>query len=327
MVSHSKMKVLYAATSYYLFPSLRSYSSCGALSTIPSLISLLPSKYKASFRITRVGVGHSQPYRSTIVAMSTSTGSNNVEDMASNLEGVKDRIATCVADCDREEGSVRLVAVSKTKPVELLMEVYEAGQRHFGENYAQELIMKAETMPSDIQWHFIGPLQSNKAAPLVKSVGLKKLACVESVGTLKLANKLNNAVATLLGSEADNNTNGNNEKRKLGIYIQVNTSGEESKSGIASDQVASLASDIRLSCPNLDIKGLMTIGAPGDFSCFDTLVECRTKVAEILELDREQDLELSMGMSGDFEEAIKRGATSVRVGSTIFGARDYTKKA
>jgi len=224
---------------------------------------------------------------------------------------------------------VRLVAVSKTKPVELLMEVYEAGQRHFGENYAQELMTKAETMPSDIQWRFIGPLQSNKAAPLVKSLGLQKLACIESVSTLKLANKLHNAVTSLLASQSDDENDTAEERRTtLGIYIQVNTSGEESKSGInGADQAAALAAEIRTSCPNLTIQGLMTIGAPGDYSCFDALVECRSKVAEVLGVDAEKDLELSMGMSGDFEEAIARGATSVRVGSTIFGARDYTKKS
>jgi len=263
---------------------------------------------------------------STTDTTTDSTGDTN--NVGANLNGVKDRIAKCVENCNREEGSVRLVAVSKTKPVELLMEVYEAGQRHFGENYAQELMTKAETMPSDIQWHFIGPLQSNKAAPLVKSLGLQKLACIESVSTLKLANKLNNAVTSLLASQADDDDTSEEMRKTLGIYIQVNTSGEESKSGInGADQAASLAAEIRSSCPNLNIKGLMTIGAPGDYSCFDSLVECRAKVADVLGVDAEKDLELSMGMSGDFEEAIARGATSVRVGSTIFGARDYTKKS
>lgn len=256
--------------------------------------------------------------------MSSATTDAAEDGVASNLRAVKDRIGKCVEACNREEGSVRLVAVSKTKPVELLMEVYEAGQRHFGENYAQELISKAETMPSDIRWHFIGPLQSNKAAPLVKSLGLPRLACVESVGTLKLARKLDGAVAALPapdGAPTDGPTG------KLGIYLQVNTSGEASKSGIDGVEGAvGLAEGIRDGCPNLVIEGLMTIGAPGDYACFDALVECRRGVAEVLGLDREEDLELSMGMSGDFEEAIRRGATSVRVGSTIFGARDYTKK-
>merc|ERR1712071_346901 len=104
---------------------------------------------------------------------------------------------------NRKENSVRLVAVSKTKPIELLMKAYNEGQRRFGENYVQELVQKAQEMPEDIEWHFIGPLQSNKAAMLVKNV--PSLVCVETVSTTKLATKLNNAVP---------------DNKKLGIYIQ-----------------------------------------------------------------------------------------------------------
>ena len=177
---------------------------------------------------------------------------------------------------------------------------------------------KAAEMPSDISWHFIGPLQSNKAAPLVKKVGLPKLACVETVASMKLANKLNNAVDGLEDYE------GSEEDKKLGIYLQVNTSGEESKSGLApGSELVDLAKDIAANCPQLSINGLMTIGAPGDLSCFDALVTCREEVAEALGVDVDS-LDLSMGMSGDYDHAIERGATSVRVGSTIFGARDYS---
>ena len=193
----------------------------------------------------------------------------------------------------------------------------QAGQRRFGENYAQELITKAKEMPPDVEWHFIGPLQSNKAAPLVKNVGLANLKCVETVGTMKLANKLNRAVESL-----DDLREGD----RLGIYLQVNTSGEESKSGVTpGSDLLSLASEISSTCLRLSIDGLMTIGAPGDLGCFDSLVECRKEVAGELGVDIER-IDLSMGMSGDFEEAIERGATSVRVGSTIFGARDYSNK-
>jgi len=240
-------------------------------------------------------------------------------DVAANLAEVRTKIAGKVSECNRPEGSVRLVAVSKTKPVELLMDAYNAGQRSFGENYAQELVSKAAELPPDISWHFIGPLQSNKAAPLVKNVGLPKLACVETVATMKLANKLNNAVENL------ENYEGSEDDKKLGIYLQVNTSGEESKSGLApGEELISLAKDITANCPRLSIDGLMTIGAPGDLGCFDTLVKCREDVAEALGLDSVDTLDLSMGMSGDYPDAIERGATSVRVGSTIFGARDYS---
>ena len=175
---------------------------------------------------------------------------------------------------------------------------------------------KSKEMPDDVSWHFIGPLQSNKAASLVKTVGLDKLACIETISTLKLASKLNRAVETL--------NEGTDEKKKLGIYIQVNTSGEESKSGVSpGSEVADLVKQISKECPYLSIDGLMTIGAPGDYSCFDALSSCRNEVATILDKDA-SDLELSMGMSGDFEVAIAKGATSVRVGSTIFGQRDYS---
>jgi len=177
---------------------------------------------------------------------------------------------------------------------------------------------KSSEMPDDVQWHFIGPLQSNKAAPLVKTVGLNKLACIETVSTMKLASKLNRAAETW------NEESGIEETKKLGIYIQVNTSGEESKSGVSpGEEVINLAKEISSECPMLSIDGLMTIGAPGDYSCFDTLVKCREDVAAALGKDV-NDLELSMGMSGDFEVAIANGATSVRVGSTIFGERDYS---
>ena len=200
------------------------------------------------------------------------------------------------------------------------MEAYNAGQRYFGENYVQELCSKSPALPKDIKWHFIGPLQSNKAALLVKTVGLEQLHCVETVATLKLAKKLNKAVLDVKSEkEISENTD-----RKLNVYLQVNTSGEESKSGLKpGDDIITLARAIIEECDQLNIRGLMTIGAPGDMTCFDILVDCRRKLAKDIEV-KEENLDLSMGMSGDFEEAIKRGATNVRVGSTIFGARDYS---
>lgn len=237
---------------------------------------------------------------------------------------VADNLASVLEKIDKtgKSSTTRLIAVSKTKPNSLLMEAYNAGQRYFGENYVQELCSKSPALPKDIKWHFIGPLQSNKAALLVKTVGLEQLHCVETVATLKLAKKLNKAVLDLKSEDGSSE----NKKQKLNIYLQVNTSGEESKSGLKpGDELTTLASSIIEECDQLNISGLMTIGAPGDMTCFDTLVGCRNKLAEDLGL-KEDDLDLSMGMSSDFEEAIKRGATNVRVGSTIFGARDYSQK-
>lgn len=261
--------------------------------------------------------------------MSTDANENQIPnldaDIAANIQDVKSKIKEVLLEHNRPEDSVRLVAVSKTKPIPYLMAAYNTGQRHFGENYAQELLSKAKEMPNDIKWHFIGPLQTNKANALVKGLGLDKLACVETVSTFKLANKLSNAVKSV---KEDTHSEQSTETSKLGIYIQVNTSGEDTKSGVSSvSETVELVKEIVNSECNehLSIDGLMTIGAPGDFTCFEMLVECRKAVAEELGVE-ESSLALSMGMSGDFEEAIKRGATSVRVGSTIFGARDYSKK-
>ncbi|KAL3140794.1 hypothetical protein ABBQ32_005339 [Trebouxia sp. C0010 RCD-2024] len=205
----------------------------------------------------------------------------------------------------------RLVAVSKTKPNELVKEAYDAGHRDFGENYVQEISEKAPQLPHDIRWHFIGHLQSNKAKAVIDAV--PNLAVVETVDSVKLANKLNNAVK---GQERD----------PLDIYVQVNTSGEESKFGVEPKDCVSLAEHVHKECDVLRFAGLMTIGQqdytsrPEDFQC---LARCREEVCNALNL-KPEDVELSMGMSGDFEKATAAGSTNIRVGSTIFGKRDYT---
>ncbi|XP_018857393.2 pyridoxal phosphate homeostasis protein-like [Juglans regia] len=211
--------------------------------------------------------------------------------------------------CDR----VRVVAVSKTKSVSLIRQVYDAGHRCFGENYVQELIEKAPQLPDDIEWHFIGNLQSNKAKPLL--AGVPSLAMVESVDDVKIANHLDRAVASI-------------GRKPLKVLVQVNTSGETSKFGVEPSGCVELVKHVSLSCPNLEFCGLMTIGML-DYSStpenFKTLSNCRTEVCKALDIPEEQ-CELSMGMSADFEQAIEMGSTNVRVGSTIFGAREYPNK-
>jgi len=211
----------------------------------------------------------------------------------------------------------RLVAVSKTKPAGQVEVCYEAGQRHFGENYVQELVDKAAVLPRDIRWHFIGHLQSNKTNAVTS---IPNLWVVETVDSAKLATRLN-AGCEKAGRPAED---------LLGVMVQVNTSGEESKSGIepTREAVQELARHIRDACPRLRLVGLMTIGMP-DYTCtpenFQCLARCREYAAEALGMDA-ADLELSMGMSGDYEQAIAMGSTNVRVGSTIFGARSYPEK-
>lgn len=219
-------------------------------------------------------------------------------------------IQSSIDQITESKKNVRLVAVSKTKPSSCIEALYSDGHRVFGENYYQELAEKAQILPKDIQWHFIGHLQSSKASKLIKDV--PNLSVLETIDSLKLARKIQNACVE----------HGN---RNLDCFLQVDTSNEETKSGFPCedvDNIINIVRQIQVECPNLQVKGFMTIGAPGDLTCFDKLVNIRTIVAQ--QLGRlEEDFELSMGMSGDFEEAIKRGATSVRVGSTIFGARIY----
>lgn len=203
----------------------------------------------------------------------------------------------------------RLVAVSKTKPVTDLQAAYDAGQRCFGENYVQEIIEKSPELPNDIQWHFIGHLQSNKVKALLE--GVPSLSCLETLDSQKLANKLNSMVETI-------------GRDPLKVFVQVNTSGEESKYGVEpGEECISLCRHIVGSCPFLRLGGLMTIGQP-DYSSrpenFDTLKKCRKEVATALGQD-EHAMELSMGMSGDYVQAIEMGSTNIRVGSTIFGRR------
>lgn len=247
--------------------------------------------------------------------MSTQDNADNVEtiDIAGNLANVQARIEAACVQAGRDPASVRLVAVSKTKPVALLEQCVAAGIVVLGENYAQELVEKVAVMPDTVIWHFIGALQSNKANMLVgafKDSTVDRLV-VETVSSLKLAKKLNNAVP-------------DSDSTLLRIFVQVNTSGEDSKSGVEPADCVELCRQIVAECPKLHLQGLMTIGAPGDESCFTTLAECREKVADALEGRDRDSLELSMGMSGDFETAIMAGATNIRVGSTIFGARDYS---
>eukprot|EP00535_Pseudo-nitzschia_heimii_P008584 CAMPEP_0197176170 /NCGR_PEP_ID=MMETSP1423-20130617/2186_1 /TAXON_ID=476441 /ORGANISM="Pseudo-nitzschia heimii, Strain UNC1101" /LENGTH=316 /DNA_ID=CAMNT_0042625497 /DNA_START=123 /DNA_END=1073 /DNA_ORIENTATION=+ len=272
-----------------------------------------------------------RPITSSSFAMSSATEDSTTSpseagvDIPGNLKEVRDRVESSCKDAGRSADSVRLVAVSKTKPLSYIKEAYyESGQKVFGENYAQELEEKAKEMgddqnyKNDIQWHFIGGLQSNKAAKLVKNVVPYGKLVVETVNSEKVANKLDNAMA--------NNFPGTDgEKLLLDVFVQVNTSGEESKSGVSVDESIELCRHVVENCKCLNLKGVMTIGAPGDVDCLESLGKCRELVADALSLDP-SGIELSMGMSGDFETAIAKGSTNVRVGSTIFGQRDYSNQ-
>lgn len=259
---------------------------------------------------------------------STATPLEDGVDIPRNLEEVRSRVESSCKDAGRSVDTVRLVAVSKTKPLSYIKEAYySSGQTIFGENYAQELEEKAKEMGSDenykndIQWHFIGGLQSNKAAKLVKNVVPFGKLVVETVNSEKVANKLDNAMANNFPPAGDDEA----AILRLDVFVQVNTSGEDSKSGVSIDEAIVLCKHVVENCSRLNLRGVMTIGAPGDVDCLENLGNCRDLVAEALSRDP-GDVELSMGMSGDFETAIAKGSTNVRVGSTIFGQRDYSNK-
>ncbi|CAK8675820.1 pyridoxal phosphate homeostasis protein-like [Clavelina lepadiformis] len=242
-----------------------------------------------------------------------------VVDIAANLVGIRNGMREAVK---RRPSSLPqrdpvLVAVSKTKSLAAVRQAYEAGQRHFGENYLKELVMKS-TNPDmtvicpDIKWHYIGMFQKKMASVLMRVTNLYMLE------TLTASQEADAVNSRWKGTEP------------LRVMIQVNTSGEESKSGASPEKCVDVSIHIYNKCPNLKLSGLMTIGSAGhDYSTgpnpdFELLWKCRTDVCNALEIPM-SDLDLSMGMSADYEEAIKAGSTSVRVGSNIFGARDYSQ--
>ncbi|MBA3904555.1 MAG: YggS family pyridoxal phosphate-dependent enzyme [Rhodocyclaceae bacterium] len=223
--------------------------------------------------------------------------------ISTNLQAVNARIAAAAQAAGRNPESVRLLAVSKAFPPQAVREAAEAGQRAFGENYVREGMVKiAALADATLEWHFIGPLQSNKTRPVAEHFDW-----VHSIERLKIAERLSEARGP--------------DRPPLQVCVQVNVSGEASKSGVAPDAAGALARAVaRL--PNLRLRGLMAIPEPaGDMAQarrrFAALRELRDALnADGLQLDM-----LSMGMSDDLEAAILEGATIVRVGTAIFGER------
>ncbi|CAK7209484.1 hypothetical protein SCUCBS95973_000456 [Sporothrix curviconia] len=253
--------------------------------------------------------------------------------LAANLSAVKERLAVAVsaaASSGSAAPSVRLVAVSKLKPANDILALHQPGagqegQEHFGENYAQELRDKAVLLPRSIRWHFIGGLQSGHCKNLAR---ISNLWCVSSVDSAKKAKLLETARAAF---RKEKEAESAEEVGPIHIHVQVNTSGEESKSGCSpGDDTVALCRTIVEECPNLRLLGLMTIGAiarskavavndSAENPDFVALREQRDLVTKALGLA--EPLELSMGMSDDFASAVASGSGEVRIGSTIFGQR------
>merc|ERR1712137_578207 len=198
----------------------------------------------------------------------------------------------------------RLVAVSKMKPPEMIKECYDIGHRHFGENYVDQLIDKAPQLPDDIKWHFIGAIQSNKVKQIVS---VPNVFMVETIDREKIANSFQKA----LEKEED--------RDPLRVLVQVNPAHEDTKSGITNkEDLLALVRHIKDNCSKLQFSGLMVIGRPGELGDLDQLVSYKEYLLEqIPDLADLNPFELSMGMSDDFPDAIARGSTNVRVGSTI----------
>ena len=226
-----------------------------------------------------------------------------------NYRRVLDAVNQAAADANREPGEVRLLAVSKTFPAEDIRAVFESGQIRFGENKVQELQAKVPVLPPEIEWHLIGHLQSNKAAKAAECA-----QWIHSVDSVKLAEKIGTAAEKL--------------NKKIKILLEINVSGEESKFGLHSFDDAAPVAEAALKCPQLELCGLMTMAEPGvsEMRLRSTFAGLRT-LRDRMETEFKIRMpELSMGMTSDYREAIQEGATIVRIGTAIFGGRDYSKK-
>jgi pyridoxal phosphate enzyme (YggS family) len=233
--------------------------------------------------------------------------SSLTEALQARLSRVHERINAAARASGRDPAAITLVAVSKTFPAAHVLAAARAGQRAFGESYVQEAVRKIESVREAapdlaLQWHLIGPIQSNKTRPIAEHFDW-----VQSVDRLKIAERLSEQRPAHLPA--------------LNVLIQVNISGEATKSGVTPEDLSALARAVAV-LPRLRLRGLMAIPAPAS----DPIVQRRpfAQMRSLLERLRDQGLALdtlSMGMSDDLEAAIAEGATMVRVGSAIFGAR------
>jgi hypothetical protein len=235
-----------------------------------------------------------------------------VEMIRENISRVEENIRSACEKAEREPSEVTLIAVSKTKPVEMLREAYDAGARDFGENKVQELLDKIPQMPPDVRWHMIGHLQRNKVKYIVDKVYL-----IHSVDSVRLAEEISREAV----------------KRGIcvNILVEVNVAGEESKFGVAPEETEEMVRQIA-KLPGICIKGLMTI-APyvenpeENREFFRKLKQLSVDIMCKNDDNVNMGNVLSMGMTGDYIVAVEEGATCVRVGTGIFGERNYEKES
>lgn len=233
-----------------------------------------------------------------------------MNDIAHNLAQVRDKISAAATRCGRASEEITLLAVSKTKPASAIAEAIAAGQRMFGENYVQEGVEKIrhfqEKGTADLQWHFIGPLQSNKSRLVAEHFDW-----CHTVDRLRIATRLSEQRPA--------------EMPPLNVLIQINISDENSKSGIALEELDQLADQVA-ALPGLRLRGLMAIPAPeSDYDRQFAVARQMAVAFEALKTRFPTVDTLSLGMTDDMAAAIAAGSTMVRIGTAIFGARDYTQ--
>lgn len=230
--------------------------------------------------------------------------------IAENLKEVQRDINEVCKKCGRDPSEVTLIAVSKTKPLEDLKEAYDAGARDFGENKVQELIAKMPNLPSDIRWHMIGHLQRNKVKYIAGEVEL-----IHSVDSFRLAEEIN--------------IQAKRKKIIIPALIEINIGDEESKFGVRPDEAKELCKEIS-ELDSIHIEGLMTVAPAADDP--EKVRRYFRKMHELFLDIKSENIDniemkiLSMGMTNDYKVAIEEGSTMVRVGTGIFGARDYSRK-
>lgn len=219
------------------------------------------------------------------------------------LKTIHTQIRQAEISYQRHTGSVLLLAVSKTKPASLIATTYQAGQRHFGENYLQEALSKQQALGAfDITWHFIGPIQSNKTKAIASHFDW-----VHSVDNLKIARRLSEQRPSYLAP--------------LNICLQVNISDEASKSGIGLSELAELCEQVT-TLPNIKLRGIMAIPAPSD-NFEQQCQPYKTLYQAVKNLNKPELDTFSFGMSDDLNAAIAEGSTIVRIGTALFGSRHY----
>lgn len=226
-----------------------------------------------------------------------------MSEIAARLEQIRERMTAACARAGRDPKSVELVAVSKTKPAELIQEAVDAGQSLFGENRVQEVILKKPLLPARLRWHLIGPLQSNKVRKILPLVEM-----IEAVDSLDIARDINRIAAEL----------GLHPK----VLLEINVATESSKHGFSADRIRAQLEEL-YALDRLYIQGLMCIPPfdPSPEASRKYFIQLRTLREELEKLGGAPLPVLSMGMSHDFETAIEEGATLVRVGTAIFGGR------